>query len=87
MNNNLKIDRDILIYAFRYSLGRSSYAPSIVTDNIKANINNISTNDIELFIKEINECSSYGMKMDEQHWLDFKDYLQDILNQRINKGE
>jgi hypothetical protein len=80
MNNNIKVDRDILIYAFRYALGRSSFAPVIVTDNIKANINNISTGDIQLFIKEINECTYYGMKMDKQHWLNFKDYLQNTLN-------
>lgn len=82
MNNKFKIDREILIFAFRYALGRSSFAPKIVTDNIKTNINNISTGDIKLFIKEINECTCYGMEMDKQHWLNFKDYLEDILNKR-----
>lgn len=80
--NKFKVDREILIFAFRYALGRESFAPSIVTDNIKANIDNINTNDIKLYIKEINECNNYGMEMDKQHWLKFKNYLENILYKR-----
>lgn len=82
MDNKFKVDREILIFAFRYALGRMTYAPYTVMDNIKTNIKDISTEDIELYLKEINECNNYGMEMDSQCWLNFKDYLQNILNQR-----
>lgn len=82
MEKKYKVDRNILFFAFRYSLGRMSYAPGVVTNNIKANIKEISTGDIEAYIGEINECESYGMEMDKQHWLNFKNYLERELNQR-----
>jgi hypothetical protein len=82
MDKKFKVDREILLFAFRYSLGRMSYAPAVITDNIKLNINNISTEDIEVYIKEINEYENYGMEMDRQHWLNFKDYLQRELDRR-----
>lgn len=34
-NEKLKVDREILFFAFRYALGRMSFAPSTVMDNIK----------------------------------------------------
>lgn len=59
-----------------------SYAPSEVTDVIKSNIENISNEDLKLYIKEIDEYKNYGMEMDKQHWINFKNYLTDILNKR-----
>jgi hypothetical protein len=44
MNKKYNVDRDILFYAFRYSLGRMTFAPTTVMDNIKANINIIYHN-------------------------------------------
>lgn len=84
MNNKIIVSRETLIFAFRYSLGRCSYAPDMIIQNIKDNINNISTNDIKLYIKEINECQNYGMHMDEQSWMDFKNYLELELKKREN---
>lgn len=81
-NKNFKVDREILFFAFRYALGRMSYAPSTVTDNIKANINNVSTSDIEAYIKEIKEHTNYGMEMDKTHWLNFVKYLEIELEKR-----
>lgn len=76
------VERDILIYAFRYSLGRMTFAPITVIDNIKANIDKISTGDIELYIKEIKECSNYGMDCDKTVWNNFLKYLKTELNNR-----
>jgi hypothetical protein len=82
LDRSLKVERSILFFAFRYALGRSSYAPNTVVDNIKANIKGISVGDIKAYIKEINECENYGMDMDKRHWMNFRDYLINELKQR-----
>lgn len=82
MDKGLRVDREILFFAFRYALGRMSYAPSSVIDNIKANINEISTGDIQSYIREIGECANYGMEMDERHWLELKEFLENELAKR-----
>lgn len=81
-NNFFKVERDILIFAFRYALGRMSCAPYTVVNAIKSNIKNISDNDIRLYIKEIQECENYGMDFDKEYWLNLKKYLEDELKNR-----
>lgn len=78
----LSVSRETLIFAFRYSLGRESYAPRVVTDDIKKNIKNIDNGTIELFIREIDSNEYYGMSFDKTHWLNFKDYLANVLKER-----
>lgn len=82
MSNKIEVEREVLIYAFRYSLGRTSFAPVTVMDNIKFNIKNLSDGDIRLFIKEILECDYFGMDMDLKEWLNFKDFLEKELKLR-----
>ncbi len=84
MDKNLSVDREVLFFAFRYALGRMSYAPSTVMDNIQTNIKKISDGDIKQYIKEINECEHYGMEMDERHWLEFKQFLEKELENRLS---
>lgn len=76
------VDRNIVIYSFRYALGRKSYSPGIVIDNIKNNIDKISSNDVELFIREIEEYSEYDLDFDKNMWISFSDYLRDELKKR-----
>ena len=38
--------------------------------------------DIQNFIKEIDDTEYYGMDCDKVQWLDFKQYLQNILDKR-----
>lgn len=82
MDNNIMVDRDIMIYAFRYALGRQSFAPVTVVENIKHNIDKISDNDLKLYIKEIKEFENYGMEFDKAHWLSFVSYLEKELKSR-----
>lgn len=77
-------DKELLIYAFRYSLGRMSFAPVTTTDCIKHNIDKFSKEDLNLFIKEINDCENYGMDFDKSHWLNFLSYLKEILKNKNN---
>lgn len=75
----IKVKHDILIYAFRYALGRMTYAPVSVMDAIKDNLSELKDDDIHLYIKEIEECENYGMEMDKKEWLVFKDFLEKEL--------
>ena len=71
----MKIDdneqRELLIYAFRYTLGRASYAPHTVVRILKRNWAKISPHDKQLYKREIREAielSKAGMPCDESAW-------------------
>jgi len=62
--------RDMLIYAFRYVLGRQTYAVSTVIDNILNNWDNLSDADKKLYQREIREHKEqWGFSIiDEPSW-------------------
>ena len=82
MKKEYRVPREILIYAFRYALGRQSTAPYNVTETLKENIENISTQDIKLYIREIEECECYGMDFDKEHWMNFVECLKKEIEKR-----
>ena len=49
-------DRLILICAFRYALGRMTYIPDVVSEEIINNWNSLSKHDKKLIQKEIKEA-------------------------------
>lgn len=79
-----KVERDILFYALRYSLGRQTFAPTIVIENIKHNINGFSIHDLETIKKEVlnQEKFGYGMECDKNKWIGFVEYLTQELKKR-----
>lgn len=82
-NGNIyKVDRFILAFAFRYALGRMSAAPSLVSDAIKFNLDKLEVDDIERYIKEIKECTDYGMKCDLDTWEELLAVLEKELERR-----
>jgi hypothetical protein len=79
--------RDILIYSFRYCLGRKTYAVStmiyVLTDNIKI----FSNHDLGLYIKEIKEADDdnfLGDEFDKRGWLNLRDLMIKELEKRNN---
>lgn len=54
-----QFDRDILIYAFRYALGRRSYAVGIVIGELKRNWKDFPEHDRELVKREIRDAIGY----------------------------
>ena len=64
--------REMLIYAFRYTLGRQSYAPHTMMEIILANKDNLSEHDTKLIIREIDEAIADDMagdpKIDARRW-------------------
>ena len=53
-------NKDILFYAFRYALGRQTYAVATVVDEIIEHWNEINNSDQELYHKEIKEAIEQG---------------------------
>lgn len=80
--HKIKVDNDILFFAFRYALGRKSIAPTTVMTNIICNLKNISDNDLNRYILEIKECNDYGMDIDKKNWLNLKKEIENELNYR-----
>jgi len=63
--------REILIYAFRYTLGRASYSVSTMVETIENEWDSISDHDKQLFKREIRqaiESNMAGMDMDVAEW-------------------
>ncbi len=82
MDKKYLVDRQILLFALRYALDRQTFAPTIVIDNIKANIKDMSSSDIKAFIKEIVEDTDLVRVHNLVDWLNFKDYLEKELTSR-----
>lgn len=85
MDKEFRVERDILIFAMRYALGRMTFAPLTVIDNIKHNIDLFTANDLKILIRDIEGQADlgYGMDCDEKVWLRFKEYLLYILEDKI----
>jgi hypothetical protein len=81
-------DEDILIYAFRYALGRMTYAVSTVANEIKRRAADLSPKAKALIVKEITEAESdnrLGMKMDAEYWREVRALL-DVESGQPRKG-
>ncbi len=85
-----KYDREynlIMFFAFRYALGRMTYAPSAVSKFIKKNIKKIDDQSIGQMIDEIHYASErkgLGWDCDQDTWLNFSIYLENVLLERQN---
>lgn len=74
----------LLISAFRYSLGRSSYVPSVIIDIIENNKEQIRESTLGLFIREIElrkqlGPDSLGMSIENELWLDLQERLMEYI--------
>ncbi len=71
MGPKVKTDSSMIFWAFRYCLGRRSYAVSDCVDNIIAVWGELEENTQNCIVKEINEAfksGCYGDEMDRQQW-------------------
>ena len=77
--------RDIIIYAFRYALGRRSMSVSIFTDWCTVNINLLSVHDRQLIIREINDAEELEQLgdagIDDVRWFMFRDLLKRLCDE------
>lgn len=69
----INVDENIIVYAFRYTLGRSTYAVSEMVEVLIKNWNGLSLRTRNLIRKEIEtaiyETGQYGWEMDKNEWL------------------
>lgn len=73
---------NIIIYAFRYALGRNTYAVSDVCSFIERNIAALRKNDVELIIKEIDEADEkkqLGDGTNKDLWIFLRNELYIVL--------
>jgi len=72
MNNKMyEVNEDMIMYAFRYALGRNTYAVSTVTDYLIQFWHRFEPHTREQIIKEIEEAiekNQAGMKCDIVRW-------------------
>ena len=65
------LEQFVVVAAFRYALGRRSYAVSLIAHWLIKNWNEISINDQNLIKREIQEAidgDCAGMEMDKAEW-------------------
>lgn len=73
----------MLVFAFRYALGRHSTAPSMVCDWIKQYVNELSEFDIDQILSETRTELTYGdydrplYQCDLDEWEDLIDFLEE----------
>ena len=82
----IEVEPKIIIFAFRYALGRRSMAPSIVDNNIRANMSLIPTLDLYGIVHEIQqeyEVDGLGEDCDVMVWMD----LQRTVEKEIERRE
>ena len=91
MDKQFIFDPDIFIMAIRYSIGRTTYASISVIDNIKANIDFFPTNKLKIILRDVKEdlevYREYLWDCDVQTWENFIEYLETVINERIENGK
>ncbi len=55
MDNKFIVDECVILYAFRYALGRHTYSVADMTETILNNKDKLSDNSKHIIVKEINE--------------------------------
>lgn len=78
----LEVEESVLVFAFRYAITRSSYAPVVIANAISDNFNRLSVETILSIIKEIEEYSRFGSELDRRYWLEFRLKLREMLKVR-----
>ena len=76
MSHRKLTDSEELIYfgAFRYALGRRTYMPGVVSEEIMKHASEFSPRAKDIFIKEVTDCLSggwYGDGCDKVTWEKF----------------
>jgi len=67
-------DRLVLICAFRYALGRMTYVPGVIAEEVKKQWLNLNSGDRELIKREVKEAIDHkaaGMDCDVRTWQQF----------------
>lgn len=75
----------ILLSAERYALGRQTYIVQWTCEVIGGNTHLLTTKDLKVMIRDIENAESYGADFDKKEWLELLDILKLILSKREAK--
>ena len=75
----------ILLSAERYALGRQTYIVQWTCEVIGGNTHLLTTKDLKVMIRDIENAESYGADFDKKEWLELLDILKLILSKREEK--
>ena len=78
--------REFMIYAFRYALGRKTYATSTVSNVIRHSWDEITKHDKELIQREIREAIELGLAGDDCDVRSWQSLLH-LCTEKIEEGE
>jgi hypothetical protein len=90
----IEVEQTILLCAFRYALGRQTYIPMVIYDNIRENIDKLSDFTVQKMYQELDVAweeqqhyapegtNMFGDETNQKIWLEIKDYLENELTKR-----
>lgn len=77
------LENRIIIYAFRYALGRMSGSVSDVCDCIKENVDNFKSWELKQIVDEIKQheelYGNLGQECDKQQWYNLIEFLKERI--------
>jgi len=84
---NTEFDRDVICYAFRYALGRNSYAPYLMMRKLDEVWNQLDEFTKELILREILEHKKFLERINKGNEWSFNDNydLSEWMNWRKNR--
>ena len=78
----IEVPEDILLYAFRYALGRRSYAVGLVANQMMIHRDSLKRFS-KTIVEDIESCTYYDKSLDRID-LDVWDEIRDVFKQETN---
>lgn len=76
------------ICSVRYSLGRMTYMPELITGLLIKSLDKLTTKDLYVMANDIKDAPSYGdEKIDKPTWMRFLFMIIEEIDRRESKGE
>lgn len=85
LNGKIEDISMVLLSAERYALGRKTYIVKWTCEVIAGNTHLLTTKDLKVMIRDIENADYYGEDFDKKEWMDLLDILRLILSKREAK--
>ena len=72
----------MLLSAERYALGRQTYIVQWTCEFLTNNTHLITTHDLKVVIRDIEQCECYGWDCDKEEWIKLLKILKEELSKR-----
>ena len=83
-----KLDQNLFLYSVMYCLNRQSVAPSIFVDNVKDNVEHLTTKTLKFMLRDLRiDFEVYdgvlgSEAIDTSMWSDFAEWLENEIKLR-----